>query len=72
MPARMIRVGVRAASEKPWASGCCPKSLTHTTHDRCRRCCLDDLGISGPTVAAGLKAGADRILAYVAGRYPEE
>ena len=32
----------------------------------------DDLGISGPAVAAGLKAGADRILAYVAGRYPEE
>ena len=32
----------------------------------------DDLGLSGPAVAAGLKAGADRILAYVAGRYPEE
>ena len=32
----------------------------------------DDLGLSGPAVATGLKAGADRILAYVAGRYPEE
>ena len=32
----------------------------------------DDPGLSGPAVAAGLKAGADRILAYVAGRYPEE
>ena len=32
----------------------------------------DDLDLSGGTVAAGLKAGADRILAYVASRYPEE
>ena len=32
----------------------------------------DDLGLSGPAVAAGLKAGADHVLAYVAGRYPEE
>ena len=32
----------------------------------------DELDLSGPAVAAGLKAGADRILAYVAGRYPEE
>ena len=32
----------------------------------------DELDLCGPAVAAGLKAGADRILAYVAGRYPEE
>ena len=32
----------------------------------------DELDLCGSAVAAGLKAGADRILAYVAGRYPEE
>ena len=32
----------------------------------------DELDLSGSAVAAGLKAGADRILAYAAGRYPEE
>ena len=32
----------------------------------------DELDLCGSAVAAGLKAGADRILAYAAGRYPEE